>query len=117
MDNIVTSGDKRFAPLLDRLVYIAPVNAIYNLPPSEYYYFNKKPRSTDIISSFNGRTGSKRRHAFALLMMKTRFPVLNRGGGSDFIQLATDFRNSKLLLNIHQTPHHHTLEEFRVGMC
>ena len=107
--------------MLDKLVYIAPVDTLYNLPPEEHYYFNKEPRPINIISSFNGRSGdgviaSERRRFFLKAMAHTKFPVLNKFGNAGFIQLVKEFKNSKVLLNIHQTAHHHTLEEFRVGM-
>jgi hypothetical protein len=103
IENINQSG--LFDDYSKKLVYIAPL--LYNL------YIKKNNREIQIMTSFMN-TEEPRRH---MLIDKIKQREIH-----GYINLKNQFsknlekyyHNTRIMINIHQTPHHHTFEELRV---
>jgi hypothetical protein len=88
---------------LKRMVYISP--SIYEL------HFKKENRSIDILTTFI-KTDQPRRAE--LIRRLQPLPHVNRNDCFEKEALQELYKNTKILINIHQTDHHHTFEELRV---
>ena len=107
--NIETSGISKYDILKSKLIYIAPSSTYYNHQPN--YYFSKIGRDINSVSTFQYPTG---RRGILLESIKTQGIKHINKNGLKFQQLLDLYKTSKILVNIHQTDHHHTLEEFRI---
>lgn len=102
IENIKTNPE--FADYLDTAAYIAPV--IYDGISD----FKVKPRMST-ISMFSSNP-SDRRSEF-INRTKAR-NIINIEGVFPKYKLREVYRNSRIMVNVHQTDHHHTFEELRV---
>jgi hypothetical protein len=100
--HITNSG--KYDDFSKKLLYIPPF--IYN-----YNVFNKE-RSNNIITAF-GNPNIPRRQRFTSLINK-HIPCPNINGFYGLENTLEFFKNTKIIINIHQLDTHHTLEELRV---
>lgn len=106
MPNMVNmAGIPMFQSYLSKTVYIAPM--LYHID------FAGRRRSNEIISLFFDTTQSRRRK-FLTDAQRCSLPLSNKRRIFGLNSLRRLYRNTKILVNIHQTDHHHTLEELRV---
>lgn len=100
--NVYISGLTSFAK---KMVYIAPCCfELYHTP------FN---RSIDVLTTFINRE-QPRREALIQTLEHHTIPHVNRNNCFDKELLKALYKDTKILINIHQTDHHHTFEELRV---
>ena len=107
--NIESSRIQKYDSLIKKMIYIAPTSTYYNHQPN--YYFNKTGRELTSVSTFQYPTG--RRGVVLEKIKESRINHFNKNG-LKFQQLLDLYKISKILINIHQTDQHHTLEEFRI---
>ena len=90
------------------------INKFFYFSPLTYddTFFDTADR-TDIITLFNPQS-SDRRKSFLEGSCNLSSPVKNIMDVFDKTDLRNIYKKSRVLVNIHQTPHHHTLEELRV---
>lgn len=102
--NIQTSDE--YTDLSKKLLYIAP--NIYNS-----FFFDKQNRSNEILTTFINTNEPRRKK---LLEKMLSLGLNNRNVSNCFNKdgLKNIYCKTKILINIHQTDHHHTLEELRV---
>ena len=93
------------ATLLDKMVYVPPLEYEYNpyhlergLTPFTTFVYPEIPR----------------RHAIIQDLEAKGIRVENHNGILSREQMKALYDASAIMLNIHQTPHHHTLEELRI---
>lgn len=91
--------------ILGKIIYVPPIE--YNYAP--YHTLRDMTPLTTFI-----RPSEPRRSAFASLMSDSGIPTRNVNHVSNRRDMRALYDRSAILLNIHQTPHHHTLEEFRI---
>jgi GT2 family glycosyltransferase len=101
--HIAASG--LFEDYLRRNVQIAPL--LYDFDPAT------GQRSGNMIALFSD-FGQPRRGAFLQQARSARLPLRRIKRLFDGEQLRSLYRNTKLLVNVHQTDDHHTFEELRV---
>jgi len=103
VENIVRAGIH--AAYVSKMICLAPL--LY--APS----FGQSSRQNEAISTFADLRQQRR----ASLLQKARregVPLRNVRGVYDGEALRALYQNTKLLINVHQTDHHHTFEELRV---
>jgi len=94
-----------FNDYLNKTIYLAPF--IYDID------FGSKERSGGIITLFFD-CNQPRRKIFLNRIQGLGVPLTNERDCFDKIKLKQLFKNTKILVNIHQTDHHHTFEELRI---
>ena len=94
---------KKYDEYLKKNIYIAPIIEI------NFNNFNKK----DTITLF-GSNKSDRRNNFYNKINKYGINCINKFGFTTENELKKLYSSTKILVNIHQTDHHHTFEELRV---
>jgi hypothetical protein len=105
IENIKSSFDATLVDLAKKLIYIAP--CLYK--PS----LVKGIRSNSVITTFiNDQEPRRKRLLYSLMMSKVSCSNVNNCFTKKKIQDL--YLKSKILINIHQTEHHHTFEELRV---
>lgn len=101
--NVTTSGIFP-DPILEKIVYA---------PSLPFAYETGGDRSLDVLSNFYDTAQPRR--APLIRALTDRFPgYRNVTGVFDHAGLARLYGSARILVNAHQTPHHHTIEEFRV---
>jgi len=95
-------SSRKFPEIAKRQVYIAP--CLYPI------VWNRTGRTIDILTTFLD-TSQPRRKALLESAGSLCTNVSSCFEGSELCRL---YQSAKILINIHQTPHHHTLEELRV---
>lgn len=75
--------------------------------------FGAADRREEIITQFSDTTQSRRK-AFLEASASAGLPLRNVRGIFDKAGVRRLFRNTRILVNVHQTEHHHTLEELRI---
>lgn len=107
MPNIVNMGtNSRFDDYLKKATYIAPV--IYDAPDFSPYSMTPKVATVTM-----GNT-SERRSEFQTLASEGGLDIKNITGLIDQEQLRRIYGSIRTMVNVHQTDHHHTLEELRI---
>ena len=105
IENIKLSVDAELKEFVKKLIYIAP--CLY-LPS-----FSKGIRANQVITTFiNDREPRRKKLLYSL--MTSRVPCTNINNCFTKQRVQDLYRNTKILINIHQTDHHHTFEELRV---
>lgn len=99
--NLSSSIDTRF--IFEKTFYIPPL--LYEYQPQV------KARSLESISNLTVPPDKMRRQVFLSRMQKTNLPFKNINDWRDQQTLMTD---AKVMVNVHQTDRHHTLEELRI---
>ncbi|QBB72268.1 hypothetical protein ELE36_18900 [Pseudolysobacter antarcticus] len=94
-----------FDSYLDKTIHIAPL--IYAID------FHSDARDFDVVTLFSD-TSQPRRAAFLSHMKALRQPLRNLKGVFGKDELKALYKNTRILVNIHQTDHHDTLEELRI---
>lgn len=90
------------------------INKNIYISPLLYDNFNyNKERSKNIITTFIN-VNEPRRKTFLDMSLQKGINVSNESGNFSKEQIFNLYSNSKILINIHQTPHHDTFEELRV---
>ncbi len=90
------------------------INKILYLPPLIYDYIDYKPvRNINILTTFIDTTQT-RRQLLLNKMEQSNINFKNVNNIFDKNELKNLYDKTKILLNIHQTDFHHTLEEFRI---
>jgi hypothetical protein len=106
MPNIVNlSTNPLFADYLSKAIYIAPT--IYDTPDFQQ---KEKVDTITLISSNH----SDRRSRFFQDMQTKKLEVTNVQNVFDRYSLKRLYDRSRIMVNLHQTDHHHTFEELRV---
>jgi hypothetical protein len=106
--NIVNIGEcGRFQTYLDRCSFISPL--LYQFSGNSI----NKNRSRKIVTTFNNENEPRRR---ALLdkLKDTGLDFSNEKNRFSKEDVEALYADTRILVNIHQTPHHHTFEELRV---
>jgi hypothetical protein len=105
IENIKLSVDAEIKEFVKKLIYIAP--CLY-LP-----FFSKGIRTNSVITTFiNDQEPRRKKLLYSL--MTSRVPCTNINNCFTKQRVQDLYRNTKILINIHQTDHHHTFEELRV---
>lgn len=94
-----------FEEYAKKLTYIAPF--LYTRQ------WDIKPRTIQCLTTFIN-TNEPRRHKLLNELQKTNLQHINVNNCFDKQALETLYCNTKIIINIHQTDHHHTFEELRV---
>ena len=95
-----------FQKFADKHIYIA--SSIYNNT-----YFCKENRNISSLTTFIN-TNEPRRFKLLENMNKQKIEHININNCFEPDELEKLYKNTKILINIHQTEHHHTFEELRV---
>lgn len=103
--NLVNVGHL-FPALAAKHVYVPPLFFDYVPRP-------EAPRSIELLTTYID-TAQPRRARFFSECEKRRFTITNVNNVFEYEPLQTLMYDTKILINIHQTDHHHTLEELRV---
>ena len=91
------------------------LNKILYLPPFVYnidFNFNKN-RNINLLTTYIDVNQERRKILFNNLQ-NNNIDYKNINYIFEKNQLCELYDNTKIIINIHQTPHHHTLEEFRI---
>lgn len=96
---------KVFDEYLAKTVYISPF--LYDIN------FRECSRNREIATLF-ADVHQPRRSAFLERAKRAQLPLQNVKGTYDKTALQQLYRQIKILVNVHQTPHHHTFEELRI---
>jgi hypothetical protein len=105
IENIRSSFDETLLELAKKLIYIAP--CLYT--PS----LSKGIRTNQVITTFiNDQEPRRKKLLYSLMMSKVSCTNINNCFTKKKVQDL--YLKTKLLINIHQTEHHHTFEELRV---
>jgi len=91
------------------------IKKILYLPPFVYdinFNFQFK-RNIELLTTYIDINELRRKKLFDLLN-KNNIEFINKNSIFDKDKLCEIYDNTKILINIHQTNHHHTLEEFRI---
>jgi hypothetical protein len=99
------AGSGQFDDYLRKTLCIAPLLYDFDAGTGQ--------RSEEIIALFSD-FGQPRRSAFLQRARSAQLPLRRIKGMFDGEQLRRLYRNAKILVNVHQTDHHHTFEELRV---
>ena len=95
----------------NKIIYIPPIPYDYSIP-------NPQERNIDIFTSFHFIGNSKRREIFINKMKSfsnlNDYTKKNITNIFNIDELKKIYNSSKVVINVHQTEHHHTFEEFRV---
>jgi hypothetical protein len=100
---------------LNKIIYIPPMPFVstFKISPVQ-----DKKRNLDILTSYLCISNSKRREQFLNTLKNTNLDKeYNRKNITnifDINKLKDIYDDTKIIINIHQTEHHHTLEEFRI---
>ncbi len=90
------------------------IEKILYLPPIVYDFFNlQKDRKINILTTYID-INQDRRHEILQKLKNNNFNHINVNNIFSKEGLKELYDDTKIILNIHQTPHHHTLEEFRI---
>jgi hypothetical protein len=90
------------------------INKILYLPPLIFDYINYKPiRNINILTTFIDKEQPRRKKLLNDLD-KNNINYQNINNIFNKNKLLKIYDNTKILINIHQTDFHHTLEEFRI---
>lgn len=105
IENIKLSNrfDKNF---IDKILYLPPL--VYD------YEVNNQKRKIDILTTFMDTINQPRRNQFLDQISQQNMPHINVNSKHDKHELQKLYDDTKIIVNIHQTDHHHTLEEFRI---
>tara|TARA_B100000282_G_C31737837_1_gene494488 strand:+ start:2288 stop:4561 length:2274 start_codon:yes stop_codon:yes gene_type:complete len=94
-----------YSKLSKKTIYIAPIFYKNN-------YINLKNRNNDVITTFYNENEPRRAEMINIIKSKNlNYKNINTCFDKDDLQKL--YQNTKILINIHQTPHHDTFEEFR----
>jgi hypothetical protein len=105
IENITLSVDAELKEFVKKLIYISP--CLYTP------YFSKGARINPVITTFiNDQEPRRKKLLYSLMMSKVSCNNINSCFTKKRVQDL--YRNTKILINIHQTEHHHTFEELRV---
>jgi len=105
IENIKLSVTPELKEFAKKLIYIAP--CLYTP------FFVKGVRSNSVITTFiNDQEPRRKKLLYSL--MTSRVPCTNINNCFTKQRVQDLYRNTKILINIHQTEHHHTFEELRV---
>jgi len=105
IENIKSSFDASLIEVAKKLIYIAP--CLYS--PS----FSKGIRTNQVITTFiNDQEPRRKKLLYSL--MTSRVPCININSCFTKQRIQELYLKTKILINIHQTDHHHTFEELRV---
>lgn len=105
--NLLNIRNSAFANSLSRKLAYAPSI------PGTYYVSSNTTRTSDLVTNFNDPSQSRRARMLGLLRTM-QLPVQNKKGLSGEEANLRMYADTKVLINIHQTDHHHTVEEFRI---
>jgi len=106
LPNIVNLQEsKAFDEYLAKTVYISPF--LYDIN------FRECKRNRHIATLF-ADVHQPRRSTFLERAKRVQLPLQNVKGTYDKTALQRLYREIKILVNVHQTPHHHTFEELRI---
>lgn len=103
IENLRLGG--QLADHLSRTIYVAPL--LYECNGE------RGDRDVEILTTF-ADTRQPRRAAFLLEMSRQQLAARNVRGVYESLALRDMLDATKILVNVHQTDHHHTLEELRV---
>jgi hypothetical protein len=103
--NIYSS--KKYDNFYPKMIYISPVLFDYNLKNYEY-----KQRQINVLTTFIN-TNEPRRKLLLNNIANSKIDHININNCFDDDELKKTYLNTKILINIHQTDHHHTFEELR----
>ncbi len=95
----------RFASLVRNFVHVAPL--LYDFAPDD------RRRKFDIVTLF-ADTAQRRRREFLDDARAAGLPIRNVAGVFSHGGLRRLYDRTRILVNLHQTEHHHTFEELRV---
>ena len=95
-----------FNSFSNKHIYIAP--CIY-----KYIYINSKNRNIQSLTTFFRPRSSLRRQKLLDNIVKSSLVHQNINNCFDKNKLQELYQNTKVIINIHQTPHHNTFEELR----
>lgn len=99
------SSIESYNKLSKKTIYIAPIFYKNN-------YINLKNRNNDVITTFYNENEPRRAEMINIIKSKNlNYKNINTCFDKDDLQKL--YQNTKILINIHQTPHHDTFEEFR----
>jgi hypothetical protein len=91
--------------LLQKMIYIPPIEYDYNP--------HRKEREKTPFTTFFS-TGSNRRRYIMQRLWEHGILVINYSGITTSDRMKVIYDSKAIMINIHQTEHHHTFEEFRV---
>lgn len=94
-----------FEEISEKMIYISP--SIYDT------YFIKDNRNNITLTTFVNTTQPRRANLLKKIGIK-KIQHINVSNCFNKENLQTIYKNTKILINIHQTDHHHTFEELRV---
>lgn len=99
------STNEFFSDYLKKINYIAPT--IYDIDFDLEY-------KNDIITLFNSNSGNKRRDLILndLNEVGVKYKMVENCFNEEC--LVNTYKHSKIMVNVHQTDHHHTFEELRI---
>jgi len=104
--NIINIGSNEyFQVFYNKLIYISPM--LYTT-----YNFNNTERNNNVLTTFYNPNESRRKTLLDTFV-NNNIDVVNINNCFDINELQTILLNTKILVNIHQTEHHHTFEELR----
>ena len=104
--NIINIGSlNTFQSFYNKMVYISPL--VYELDSV------KNNRTIELLTTFID-INIQRRHKLLTQIKEQELNHVNINNCFDNNELQNLYKNTKILINIHQTDYHHTLEEFRV---
>lgn len=105
IENIRRAGG--YEKYLDKCLYISPL--LYPVEPAVL----KNVRSKGIITTFNNEN-EPRRKAFLSHARSLGISISNEKNRFDHASIGDLYADTRILVNIRQTQHHHTFEELRV---
>ena len=98
------STNERFNDYLKKVTYLS----------AAYYDINfQNNLKTDIITMFIDSSNIRRNNVLSNLA-NLNIPITKVQNRFDSNNLNKTYKKSKILINVHQTDHHHTLEELRI---
>jgi hypothetical protein len=104
--NIFTSN--QYNILFNKLIYISPTLFEYN-----FLNYNTEQRQISVLTTFINTNEPRRQKLLEnIKLANISHKNINNCFGND--ELKKLYLNTKILINIHQTEHHHTFEELRV---
>lgn len=103
--NVASSG--LYNEFAKKMIYISP--SIFSSTSAKED--QEGPRSIDILTTFINTDQARRAE---LIRRLQPLPHVNRNDCFEKEALRALYKNTKILINIHQTDHHHTFEELRV---
>ena len=106
--NVINLRNSRFGSKLHSKVLYAP-----SIPSTFYAPTSMVERSHELITNYNDPFQS-RRSLFVSHLKNLNLPVRNITGTIGEQANLQLYADTKILINVHQTDHHHTVEEFRI---